>query len=288
MKRGKLYPEQGQIGERVPVRRDTGAPPELSGRLHEPPGDRRPQMDDRRRAPRGAAQNPAYRPPRWRLPHRSSVPPRLPLPRPVAATPGRGGGGWGLPRPAGCDGPRRDVAVERRAGGRADRGGAASRGAGPPRDGRTGRAAPRILSNAAPTILPRRGARPERPAAESFLSAARHRMHRRGPAGAGAATAGVPARSADPASRARIRGRAAERMSVGTAGARAWARRRAGARAWARRRAGARRPLSVLVGPEDPRRGAGVADRERRLEVAEGHRQGAVREEAVDLERPLA
>ncbi len=55
-----------------------------------------------------------------------------------------------------------------------------------------------------------------------------------------------------------------------------------------RRARGPRRPLSVLVGPEDPRRGAGVADRERRLEVAEGHRQGAVREEAVDLERPLA
>ena len=50
MKRGKLYPEQGQVGGRVPVRRDSGAPPEPSGRPHEPPGNRRPQMDDRRRA----------------------------------------------------------------------------------------------------------------------------------------------------------------------------------------------------------------------------------------------
>ena len=34
----------------VPVRRDPGAPPQPSGRPHEPSGDRRPQMDDR---PRG-------------------------------------------------------------------------------------------------------------------------------------------------------------------------------------------------------------------------------------------
>ena len=54
-------------------------------------------------------------------------------------------------------------------------------------------------------------------------------------------------------------------------------------------RAGARRGRpSVLVGPEDPRRRAGVADRERALHVAQRHRQGAVREEAVDVVGPLA
>jgi len=53
VKRGKLYPEQGQIGGRVPGNRDTGAPSESSGRPHEPPGNRRPQMDDRHRAPPG-------------------------------------------------------------------------------------------------------------------------------------------------------------------------------------------------------------------------------------------
>ena len=48
------------------------------------------------------------------------------------------------------------------------------------------------------------------------------------------------------------------------------------------------RRASVLVGPEDPRRGAGVADRQRALQVAQGHRQGAVREEAVHVVGPLA
>ena len=69
VKRGKLHPEQGQIGGRNPCRA-TGVgercAAQPSGRPQEPLGNRRPQMDGhpRRTLRRTEGQNSAYRPPR--------------------------------------------------------------------------------------------------------------------------------------------------------------------------------------------------------------------------------
>ena len=49
------------------LRRGERCAAQPSGRPHEPSGNRRPQMDDRRRDAESAVQNSAYRPPRWRL-----------------------------------------------------------------------------------------------------------------------------------------------------------------------------------------------------------------------------